>query len=85
MVGEGIVSQNSASFGNSWSEKLLRGGGNCCRLAAIVWAIWIHQNEWEEQLGAKMLCKKEWEEQLQAETRRGHVGNSQDFKVSYIN
>lgn len=39
-VREGTVSQNSASLGNSWSEKHLRRGGNYyCTLAAIVWAI----------------------------------------------
>lgn len=53
----GIVNKNSASLGNSWSEKLLGRERNCCRLAANIWVTQIHQNEWEEQLEAKLLCK----------------------------
>lgn len=39
-VGEGITSQNSASLGTSWSEKLFgRTGNYCCKLASTVWTI----------------------------------------------
>lgn len=58
---EVIVSQNSASLGTIWSEKLLRSGENCCRLVALVLETWIYQDEWEEQLATKMPCKNQWE------------------------
>ena len=55
--GGGDCHKNSAGLGNSWSEKLLGRERNCCRLAANIWMTQIRQNDWEEQLEAKLLCK----------------------------